>query len=319
MIELYLEAPCRIKHLVIAYNTKLTVSLTGLFERNEGLNDNSNTSECVNRTMTSLASLLSHLKCMKRMKEFRLEFLEFLGFFHQAHAFKITIIPTLLADLPKSLSRLTIDCYNDYPGSHRQWMEAECPSRLLLNQDRIPSLRHLRLRNRFMCPKIFNTLCSSGESQLETLIINISLRVEQSSPPINKVFFSKECHPGRPRQLPVPGTGGAIITQNDYQFLETGGWHSSGSLATRLSCAANVALPKLKRIKALRIVRHKHPSDEVISHDVLSGRTVILPEGANWEDADCHNDGVPDPDCEEPSEYSFSSLSSDDDSGDGSE
>ena len=292
-----------------AYNTSLTVSLTGLFERNEGLNDGFNTSICVDRTMASLADLSIHLKCMKRMKGFRLEFLEFC---RQAHANNITMISTLLADLPRSLSRLTFDCYNDY--QKRQSMEAECPSFLLLSKDRVPSLRHLRLRNRFICPKIFDTICSSGESQLETLIINISLKVEQSSPPMNKVFFSKECHPEPRGQLHVPGTGGAILTQNSYQSLNPGGWHGSGDLGARLSNAANTVLPQLKRIKALRILRHKHPSDDVISYDVLSGRSVILPTNANWEDADCQDYGETDPDCEERSEISSSSSYSDDDS-----
>ena len=310
-IELYLEAPDRIKHLVNAYNTNLTVSLTGFFERNEVLNDGLNTSDCVDRTVASLAELSIHLKCMKRMKGFRLEFREF---FHQAHTNNMIMISTLLADLPRNLSRLTFDCYNDYHLTHRQSMKAECPSFLLLDKDRVPSLRHLRLRNRFICPKIFDTICSSGESQLETLIINISLEVEQSSPPMNKVFFSKDCHPDPLGQLHVPGTGGAIINQNSYQPLDPGAWHGSGYLDTRLRNAANAILPQLKRITALRILRHKHPSNDVISYDVLSGRSVILPKNANWEDADCHNDGETDPDCEEPSENSFLSSDSDDDS-----
>ena len=297
-IESYLEAPCRIKHLVNTYNTNLTVSLTGLFGRNEGLNDESNTSKCVDWTTASLANLSDHLKCMKRMKGFRLELLEFS---HLAHTNNITIISTLLADLPRSLSSLTLDCYNDYPITHRQSMEAECPSLLPLNKDRFPSLRHLRLRNRFICPKIFNTICSSGESQLETLIINISLKVEQSSPPMNKVFCSEECHSKPLSQLVVLGPGGAALT-NSYQLPDAWDWY----LATRLTNAAEVKLYQMKRIKALRILRQRYPSEDFISYDVLSGRSVILPEIVNWEDADCHNDGETDPDFEISSENSFS-------------
>ena len=300
-IESYLEAPDRIKHLVNAYNTDLTVDLTGLFERNESLLVEFNTSKCVDRTIAILAHLSIHLKCMKRMRGFRLQFLEF---FNQSHTNNMTMISTLLADLPRNLSRLTFDCCNDYPMTQGQSM---CPSSLLLNKDRVPSLRHLRLRNRFICPRIFDTICSSGESQLETLIINTSLKVEQSCPPMNKVFFTKECHPDLHGQLHVPGTGGAIIPQDSYQFLGSSGWHGSGDLGTRLSNAANAILPRLKRIKVLRILRHKLPSDDVISYDVLSDRSVILPKNANWEDADCHNEGEPDPDCEGRSENSFSS------------
>lgn len=290
-IEKYLEAPERIKHLVKANNTNLTVSLTGLFERNEALNDGFITSESVDRTMESLTSLAFHLKFMNRTNAFRLQLFVFL---HQAHANEAgpipTIISTLLEDLPRSLSRLTLDCYNDYHVTQGQPIEVECPAFLLSNKDFVPSLRHLRLRSRFICPKIFDTICSSGESQLETLIINISLKVEQSPPPINKVFFSKECH---------------------GEYLG----HGSGDLRTKLSDTANAKLPQLTRIKALRILRHKHPSDDVISYDVLSARTVVLPKNANWEDADCHNDGETDPDCEERSENSFSSSDSDDESG----
>lgn len=310
-IESYLEAPDRIKHLVNAYNTDLTVDLTGLFERNEILNDGFNTSKCVDRTMTILAHLSIHLKCMKRMRGFRLKFLEF---FHQSHTNNMTMISTLLADLPRNLSRLTFDCCNDYPTTERQSIQSMCPSFLLLNKDRVPSLRHLRLRNRFICPRLFDTICSSGESQLETLIINTSLKVEQSSPPMNKVFFSKECHPDLQGQLHVFGTGGAMIPQNSYQFQGPSGWNGSGDLGTRLSNAANAILPRLKLIKVLRILRHKHPSDDVISYDVLSDRSVILPKNADWEDADCHNEGEPDSDWEEPSDNSFSSSYSNDDS-----
>ena len=297
-IELYLEAPDKIKHFVNAYNSDLTVDLTGLFERNESLNDEFITSKCVDRTMAILAHLSIHLKRMKRMRGFRLRFLEF---FHQSHTNNMTMISTLLADLPRNLSRLTFDCCNDYPMTQCQSM---CPSFLLLNKDRVPSLRHLRLRNRFICPRIFDTICSSGESQLETFIINTSLKVEQSSPLMNKTFFSKECHPDLQGQLHVPGTGGAIIPQNSYQFLGPSGWHGSGDLGTRLSNAANAILPRLKCIKVLRILRHKHPSDDVVSYDVLSDRSVILPKNADWEDADCHNEGEPDPDCEQSSEES---------------
>lgn len=288
-IEKYLEAPERIKHLIKANNTNLTVSLTGLFERNEALNDGFISSEYVDRTMESLSSLAFHLKCMKRMNAFRLQVFVFL---HQAHANKAGPIPmiisTLLEDLPRSLSSFTLDCYSDYLVTQRQPIEAECPSILLLNKGFVPSLRHLRLRSRFICPRIFDTICSSGESQLETLIINISLKVEQSSPPIDKVFFSKECH---------------------GKYLGYG----SGDLRTELSVTANAKLPQLTRMKALRILRHNHPSDDVISYDVLLDRTVILPKNANWEDADCHNDGGTDPDCEERSENSFSSSDSDND------
>ena len=290
-IEKYLEAPESVKHLVKANNTDLTVSLTGLFERNEALNDGFITSQYADQTTETLASFAFQLKCMNRLNAFRLQLFAFL---HHAHANKAgplpTIISTLLEDLPRSLSRLTFDCYSDYLETQGQPMEAECPSFLLLNMDFVPSLRHLRLRSRFICPKIFDTICSSGESQLETLIINISLRVEQSTPPINKVFFSKECH-------------GEHVG------------HGSGDLRTKLSDAANAKLPQLTRIKALRILRHKHPSDDVISYDVLSDRTVVLPENANWEDADCQNDGETDPDCEDRSEDSFPSSDSDDNSG----
>ena len=212
-IEKYLKTPERIKHLVKAHNTKLTASLTRIFKGNEALDNGFITSNCVDRTIESLAYLSFHLKCMNRMKAFRLQLFMFS---HQAHANRARplpmIISTLLENLPRSLSRLTIDCC-DYLVPQSRQAEAECPSSLLLKKDFVPSLCHLRLRSRFICPKIFDTICSSAESQLETLIINISLRVEQSSSPMNKVFFSEECYEG---------------------YL-----HGSGDLRTKLSDAAN--------------------------------------------------------------------------------
>lgn len=289
-IEKYLEAPQSIKHLVLGSSTDLTVSLAGHFERKEALNDGSITRECVDRTMETLASLASHLKRMHRINAFRLRLFVFIDQVLLNNA-RLTpmIISTLLEDLPRSLSRLTVDCYSAYHVSHSQTLEAECPSSLLLQKGFIPSLRHLRLRSGFICPKIFDSFCSFAESQLESLIINISLRVEQSSPPINRVFFSKLCH-------------------EEYS------WHGSGDPCTKLRDAANAKLPQLTHIKILRILRHKHPSDDVLSYDVLSDRTVRLPHNANWEDANCHDEGEADPDCEERSENSFSSSDSDDDS-----
>ena len=289
-IEKYLEAPKSIKHLVKASNTNLTVSLTGHFETKEALNDGSITPQCVDRTMETLASLASHLKHMHRINAFRLRLFIFLDQLPSENAGLIPmIISTLLEDLPRSLSRLTIDCFSGYRVSQDQTTEAECPSSLLLNKGFIPSLRHLHLRSRFICPKIFDTFCSYADSQLESLIVNTSLKVEQSFPPMNKVFFSKQCHRG-------------------YS------WHGSGDLYTNLRDEANAKLPQLTRIKVLRILRHRHPSDDVLSYDVLSGRTVILPTHSSWEDADCHDDGEADPDCEERSENSLSSSDSDDDS-----
>lgn len=265
-------------------NTNLTVSLTGNFEGEVFA------PECVDRTMETLASLASQLKRMHRMNGFTLRIFIFLN---MVPAYDAGLMPmmisSLLEDLPRSLSRLTIDCYNGYPMSQGQTIEAECPSSLLLNKVFVPSLRHLRFRSRFICPKIFDPFCSSAESQLESLIINTSQRVEQSWPPMDKVFFSEECH-------------------GDYIG------RGSGDLCTKLKDAANAKLPQLTRIKVLRILRHKHPSDDVLSYDVLSDRTVILPENADWEDAECHNAGEADPDCEERSENSFSSSNSDDDS-----
>lgn len=214
------------------------MSLTGPFEGNETLDDGFIISNCVDRTIENLAYLSFHLKCVNRMKAFRLQLFMFS---HQAHANRAgplpMIISALLKNLPRKLSRLTIDCC-DYLVPQSRQAEAECPSSLLLKKDPVPSLRHLRLRSRFICPKIFTIICSSGESELETLIINISLRVEQSSPPMNKVFFSEECYEGN--------------------------LHGSGDLRTKLSHAANAKLPRLTRIKALRVLRHKHASDDVI-------------------------------------------------------
>ena len=289
-VEKYLEAPRSIKHLVKASNTNLTVSLTGRFASKKALNDRALVPEPVDRTMEALASLASHLKHMHRTKAFRLRLFIFLDQLLAYHAGLIPmIISTLLEDLPRSLSRLTIDCYSGYRESQGQTTETECPSSLLLKKDFIPSLRHLRLRSRFICPKIFDLFCSSAESQLESLIINTSLKVDQSSPPIFKVFFSEECH-------------------GEYLL------HGSGDLCTKLRDAANAELSQLTRIKVLRILRHNHPSDDVLSYDVLSDRTVILPKNANWEDADCHDDGEADPDCEERSESYYSSSDPDEDS-----
>ena len=292
-IEKYLEAPERIKHLLKANNTALTVRIAGLFgsEENEALNDGFITRECADRTVESLACLAHHLKGMNRMDTFRLQLFAFLYQVHVDKAGPIpTIISTLLADMPRSLIRLTLDCYSEYPITIHQLRGAECPSSFPLNKEFLPSLRHLRLRNRFICPEIFKTICSSGESQLETLIVNLSLKVEQSSPPMNTMFFSKQCH------------GKSL-------------GHGSGDLRTSLSNTAIAMLPQLTHIKALRILQHKLPSDDVISYDVLTGRTFLLPKLANWEEADCQNDGEPDPDCEERSENSFSSSNSDRDSG----
>lgn len=290
-IEKYLKAPESVRQLVQASNSKLSVRLSEYSEKEEALIHKSIAPECVDQTMEILASFASHLQRMHRMKVFRLQLFILLDQIHTNNTGLIPmIISTLLEDLPRSLARLTIDCYSGYRVSQGRPVESECLSSLLLDKSFIPSLRHLCLRSRFICPRIFDPFCSSAESRLESLIINTSLRVERSSPPMNKVFFSKQCH---------------------GEHVGDG----SGELCTKLKDAAKAKLPQLARIKVIRLLRHKHPSDDVLSYDVLSDRTVILPENANWEDAHCHDDGKADPDCEELSENSFSSSDLDNDSG----
>jgi hypothetical protein len=124
----------------------------------------------------SLVDFAAHLPQMAELKSFRLEMLMKPTASKWLEDLWIKSAVTLISSFPKSLTSVMID----NPGVPSRFsLESNdachiCP--LLFAKDLLPSLRHLRIRTRSICPKIFDLNNSDQRLPLETLVINLSLR-----------------------------------------------------------------------------------------------------------------------------------------------
>ena len=235
------------------------------------------------RVKESLTRFASQLRHMPRIESFSLVLFVCSEPSSAQDSIYFTSISTLLFNLPTTLSSLTIDIGGtpSSPTPERQEGRNHLCS-LLLNKGFMPFLRHLRIRTRNICPKIFQSIYSDQHSQLESLIINLSL-MREDLPRMSKVFYAHFCLGFQP---------------------------DGKDLYSHLVDAANEIVPRLPCLKTLKIIRHKYPSEDLASFDVLSDRDVILPPSVDWKAVDCVDDGQTDPDCTERSDDSFSTTES---------
>jgi hypothetical protein len=209
----------------------------------------------------------------------------------ELHTFSLNVLPqeitmlskrawtqaleTVISSFPKSLTSLTIDYPSELlvPRKYSPTPEYEGPHicSLLLNQDHLPSLRHLRIRTRTMCPLIFERLASQPHLGLRTLVINLSSQTPQQTVPHRATHCTKK----------------------DSTFL---------TFYEEMIDAAKAAKSYLPSATTLRIIHHKLPSFDLVSHDVLSDRSVIMPEGIAWKDTDWDDDGYTDVDVQDQSD-----------------
>ena len=142
----------------------------------------------------------------------------------------------------------------------------------------IPRLRSVRIRMRRICPEILDidqtTEDPTKSSNIESLIFNLSL----IEPDRLSAGFSHHCTEGRR------------------------GWELFDDMVT----AGSEAAKRLPSIKVLRVLCHKHPSQEIVVRDCITGTKTILPGEGEWDWGD---DGEPDPDDQDFSDQGFSDFS----------
>ncbi|KAL4810124.1 hypothetical protein BDV18DRAFT_130333 [Aspergillus unguis] len=142
-----------------------------------------------------------------------------------------------------------------------------CPSLAQI----IPSLRSVRLRMRKICPRALDL--QQDASAVESIIVNLCLAETGHLSP----GFSRHCD-----EL-----------------------NSSFRLFEDMLAVSTDVVKRSPGLKKMRILRHMHPSLDMLVHDCVSGRKMILAEGEEWDWSD---DGS---DLEEYiSDQEFSSISS---------
>lgn len=92
-----------------------------------------------------------------------------------------TII-TLISSLPQSVTHLVVDNPGQSPrvslDSTGGAGQGHLICHLLCARNFLPSLRHLRLRMRIICPQVLKMNSSNEHPLLETMVLNLSLHVE---------------------------------------------------------------------------------------------------------------------------------------------
>jgi hypothetical protein len=211
----------------------------------------------------SLIPFTAHLARMNALSSFRLKMLMESPISKPVENLWNKSILALMSSLPKSLTSLTID-NPGVPSRLRPDSDESyhiCP--LLLAKDILPSLRHLYIRTRSICPKIYKLNDTERKSQLETLIINLSM---------NKMEMCSAHH---------------ACYCTEFQLRKD-------SLYLHMLDAAKVATVRFPSLRTLRILHHKLPSLEVTSYDVISNKRDVLQEDVRWDDIGWIDDGATD-------------------------
>lgn len=295
-MERYLKASGNIQYHVHANIRKLTMDVAETLEILSPLHVQDSDRDphttiddswCDRMQKSLVCFARSHLKRMTRIDRLKLRISVHLSSEYAQGRLLNSSIMEVLACMPQNnISRLTLDYGGDplpLMGTPEQVTGCHCYH--LLAKHFPPSVRHVRVRGRRLCPEFLEYICSHDDPQVESLIINLSVRVQQTTPqPMDKIFFSHSCH-----------------------------WSYDGEdQRTHLIDGARSQIPQLPRIKVLRILQHTHVlGEDVTSYDVLSDKSVILPLGADWEDPSSADGGEPDPAYEECSNNSFSKPDSD--------
>ncbi len=182
---------------------------------------------------------------------------------------------SLISSLPRSVTDLTIDNPGEAPRVSAVYLgdsdKDYSTCHLLCAKDFLPSLRHLRLRARVICPKVLEMNSSGQHPLLETVVLNLSLH-EQG---MNVTHQARFC----------PG----------YKARKKG-------LHLHMMDAAEENAVQFPALRTLRILYPKLPTLQVASHDVVSNRNVVLPEHVHWEDVDWDDEEFTDPDVDEEAE-----------------
>jgi hypothetical protein len=205
------------------------------------------------QTCGSLVSFTGYLRHMVELKTFRFKVSmksPVNEWIDQLHA---PIIVSVFNALPKSITSLTIDNPWERSGFRRRPDDYHQICCQVLSQDFLPSLRHLCLRLRSICPRVFEMNDHAAHPYLETLTVNLSLKdpVHQSE------AEQSECC-------------------EEFGTIER-------TLFPELLDAAKNTVIRLPAIRTFRILRHVYPILRLTSYDILANKQALLPENARWD------------------------------------
>ncbi|RDL39361.1 uncharacterized protein BP5553_03701 [Venustampulla echinocandica] len=225
------------------------------------------------QTCGSLVSLAGYLRHMAELKAFRLKVSMKSPLNEWVDKLLTPAIVSVINSLPRSITSLTIDNPWEQSGFRHGPDDYHQICCLVLSPDFLPSLRHLRLRLRSICPRIFEMNDSAKHPYLETFIINLS----RKEPALHQAEGQQsECclEFGTIKRTPFP------------ELLD----------------AAEATMVRLPAIRTFRILRCIFPMLQVAAHDILTNRQALLPENARWNDLDWIGDEFTDIDVHDQSD-----------------
>lgn len=171
---------------------------------------------------------------------------------HSSHYLFYSTIRVFLS--ASSLTTLELDLYGTGLNEDVETVHA-CPTIAAL----LTTLRRLRLRMRSICPAVLKPLQGCTDLHLNEVLINLSLANE--SPLTNKERHARLCGLGVLRGMrEVPRLKAAMEKQ------------------------AQILVTQMESPRIVRILTHSYPKIEMRAFDALTGRTVRLSEGADWDD-----------------------------------
>lgn len=235
------------------------------------------------QTCGSLVCFAGYLRHMVELETFRLKISMKSPVNEWVDKLRAPAIVSVINALPRTITSLTIDNPWERSSFRRGPDDYHQICRQVLSSEFLPSLRHLCLRLRNICPRIFEMNNDAKHPYLETLIINLSLK--------ELALHESEA-------------------QQSECCLEFGTMERT--LFPGLLDAAKDATVRLPAIKTFRILRCIFPTFRVASYDILTNRQALLPENARWDNLDQIGDEFTDIDADDQSDVDlFDDLGSD--------
>lgn len=222
-----------------------------------------------------LTSFAEHLPQMAGLHSFRVKIPIGSLTSERLDNLRCTAVVSLISYLPNTLTSLTIDTPGGPSRFKPQMAQSNhiCP--LLLDKEILPSLRHLAIRCHNICPDLCAVDDSRLQTQLQTLIVNLSMAEGGFYAAVNARFCEEDKYAGK------------LI----YPHMK------------ELAKASAVRFPAITAMRLL-CINPKSPGCLEICYNVLSEREVLLPDDVLWDDVDW-DDADADP-APPPSEHSDS-------------
>lgn len=226
-----------------------------------------------------LTSFAEHLPKMGDLQSFRVKIPIGSLTSERLDSLRCTATVALISHLPKTLTSLTIDTPGGPSRFKPQMAQSNHVCPLLLDKEILPSLRHLAIRSHNICPELCAIDGSRLQTQLQSLIVNLSMAEGGFYAAVNARYCEEEKYEGKPI----------------YPHMK------------ELAKTAAVRFPSITTMRLL-CINPRTPGSFEICYNVLSDREVFLPDGVRWDDLDWDDvDAEPAP--PPPSEHSDSDAS----------